>query len=302
MNIDGYEVDIGNLDRVYFPDDGLTKGDLVDYYHRVAGVMLPHLRGRPISMQRYPRGIGETGFYQKEVSDHFPEWIDTVPIYVEEEDAEQPQVVINNAATLVYLAGQGMITPHVWLSRADDLHAPDQLIFDLDPPQGEFETVRFAARVLRETLEALGLVPFLKTTGSKGLHVLIPLERGPGFEATRTFARDLSDVLVRRHPDRFTTEVRKNKREGRLFLDYLRNSYGQHSVAPYGVRAKVGAPVATPLDWHELDAASLHSQSYTLKNIFRRLGQKDDPWREVEQAAKPLDEARRRLDEMLAAG
>ncbi|HOA25346.1 MAG TPA: non-homologous end-joining DNA ligase [Aggregatilineales bacterium] len=299
MKINGHEVEVGNLDQVYFPDAGITKGDLIDYYRRIAPVMLPHLQGRPISMQRYPRGIEEYGFYQKEVSEHFPEWIDRADVYVKEDDATQPQVVVNNAATLVYLADQGVITLHTWLSRADALDRPDRLIFDLDPPVGDFETVRFAARVLRDVLGSLGLVPFVMTTGSKGLHVTVPIDREQDFDAVRAFARDLAEWLASRHPDRFTTEIRKNKREGRLFLDYLRNAYGSHSVAPYSVRALPGAPIATPLDWHELDDGRLHSQTYHLGNIFRRLGQKSDPWQGIDEHTRPLSEARKRLDEQL---
>lgn len=293
-----HEVEVTSLDKVMFPDAGLTKGDLIDYYHRIAETMLPHVERRPLTMHRFPNGIGEPGFYQKEAPDYFPNWIDRVAVEVEEDQEIQHQVVCNNPATLVYLANQACITPHVWLSRTDKLDCPDKLIFDLDPPGGDFEMVRAAARALREMMQEVGLVPFVMTTGSKGLHVVAPLNRDTDFDAARAFARELAETLAGREPDRFTTETRKNKRRGRLFLDYLRNSYGQHGVAPYAVRAKPGAPIATPLDWDELANHDLHSQSYSMQNIFRRLGQKADPWRDIMGHARSLKEARERLEKL----
>ena len=292
ITIGRYEVEVTSLDKVMFPDDGLTKGDLVDYYYRIAETMLPHVTERPLTMHRFPNGIDQEGFYQKEAPDYFPDWIDRVAIELEE-GRTQYQVLCNNAATLVYLANQGCITPHVWLSRADKLRYPDKLIFDLDPPGSDFEVVRAAAWALRQMLQQVGLVPFVMTTGSKGLHVVTPLDRSVDFDTARAFARELAEILAGRQPDRFTTEPRKNKRHGRLFLDYLRNAYGQHGVAPYAVRAKRGAPIATPLAWDELANRDLHSQSYTMQNIFRRLGQKEDPWRDIMDHARSLQEAMR---------
>ena len=298
LTIGRYDVEVTSLDKVMFPDDGLTKGDLIDYYHRIAGTMVPHVAERPLTMHRFPNGIGQEGFYQKEAPEYFPGWIERVTVEVEEGRATQHQVLCNHAATLVYLANQGCITPHVWLSRADKLPYPDKLIFDLDPPGGDFESVRAAARTLRQMLQEVGLVPFVMTTGSKGLHVVTPLDRSLDFDSARAFARRLAEILAGRQPDRFTTETRKNKRRGRLFLDYLRNAYGQHGVAPYAVRAKAGAPIATPLDWDELADADLHSQRYTMHNIFRRLGQKEDPWRNIMDHARSLPEAQATLAEL----
>lgn len=169
------------------------------------------------------------------------------------------------------------------------MNHPDKLIFDLDPPGNDFETVRFAAGWLREMLQEVGLVPFVMTTGSKGLHVVAPLDRSADFDEVRAFVRQLADELARREPERLTTETRKDQRQGRVFLDYLRNAYGQTGVAPYTVRAKPGAPVATPLDWAELADPRLHSQRYTLRNIFQRLGQKADPWQNIRDHARALN-------------
>jgi bifunctional non-homologous end joining protein LigD len=250
--------------------------------------MLPHLADHPLSLQRLPGGIQAEGFYQKEIPDYFPDWIRRVSVEVKEDQTRQAQVVCDNVETLVYLANQACLTLHPWLSRADKLNHPDKLIFDLDPPGDEFEVVRFAAERLREMLQEVGLVPFVMTTGSKGLHVVAPLNWSADFDEVRAFVRQLADELARREPERLTTETRKEQRQGRVFLDYLRNAYGQTGVVPYTVRAKPGAPVATPLDWDELTDPRLHSQSYTLRNIFQRLGQKADPWQNILAHARSL--------------
>jgi bifunctional non-homologous end joining protein LigD len=291
-------IEVGNLDDVIFPDEGITQGDLIDIYRRLAGTILPHLEGRPLTMQRYPDGIDADGFYQREAPDYFPDWITRVTIEVAADDEQQPQVICDGEATLVYLVDQGLVTPHVWLSRADKLDHPDKLIFDLDPPDSEFGPVRSAAESLHDLLEDLGLAPFVMTTGSRGAHVVVPLDRSADFDTVRSFAKDVARLLVKRQPDRLTVQMHKDKRGDRLFLDYLRNAYGQNSVAPYAIRAKPGAPMAVPLDWNEFSDSDLRSQSYRVENIFRRLGQKEDPWREIMLHASSLSEPRRRLAEM----
>lgn len=301
MKVGKYRFEASNLDKVLFPEEGITKGDLIGYYTRIAPTMLPYLAGRPISMQRFPNGIEASGFYQKEVPDYFPDWIDTVEVEVEEDGEKQPQVVISNAATLAYLANQACITPHTWLSCRQSLDKPDLVIFDLDPPEGNFELVREGANALHRLLEELDLVSYPKTTGSRGLHVTIPIRRELVFDEVRDFSRDVAEVLANRQPDHFTVEMRKADREGRLFLDYLRNSYAQTAVPPYAVRAKPGAPIATPLDWEELGDSGLNAQTYTIANIFRRLGQKDDPWKGIMEQARSLKKARKTLDQMRRA-
>lgn len=291
---------VANLDDVIFPGEGITQGDLIDVYRRLSPTILPHLEGRPLTMQRFPDGIQNEGFYQREAPDYFPDWITRVSVTVKADDGEKPQVVCDSEAALVYLVDQGLVTPHVWLSRADRLDHPDKMIFDLDPPDSDFEPVRLAAEALRDLLGDLGLVPFVMTTGSRGAHVVAPLDRSADFDAVRAFAKDVADVLAQRHPDHLTVETRKAKRGNRLFLDYLRNAYGQNSVTPYAVRAKPGAPVVTPVDWDELSDQDLDSQSYAVKNIFRRLGQKEDPWKGYMRHARSLSEPRSRLDDLVA--
>lgn len=281
MKFGPHSFEVSNRDKVLFPGDGITKGDLIDYYVKVAEYMLPHVQDRPLAMHRFPDGIEGRHFFQKDVPDYFPDWIKTACVK-REDGSEIDMLLANNTATLAYLANQACIAPHIWLSRADKIDRPDKMIFDLDPPEGHFHLVIKAARVLREVLASEhDLDSRVMTTGSKGMHVVVALRRTRSFEEVRQATRDICDGLAKAYPDDFTTEVRKEKRCGRLFLDYLRNSYAQHSIAPYGVRALPGAPVATPLDWDELDSLDKGSQTYNLKNIFRRLGQKGAVWKKT---------------------
>jgi bifunctional non-homologous end joining protein LigD len=298
MKVGGHKIEISHEDKVFFPKAKITKGDVIAYFRDVARVMLPHVRERPLAMHRHPDGIKGEGFFQKDVPDYFPSWIKRVTT-PRKEGGKIDNVVCNNAATLVYLANQACITPHVWLSRGDKLDCPDQLIFDLDPPGNKFALVRFAAKALREFFDELGLRSFVKTTGSRGLHVMVPLDRKQNFDTVRKFAQDVARVLAHRHPKRLTVEPRKNKRRGRLFLDTARNSYAQHAVAPYAVRAIEGAPIATPLSWDEVGDSKLNAQRFNIKNIFQRLGRKSDPWKNLRRAARSLKTARERLDAIM---
>ncbi|MDT8324359.1 MAG: non-homologous end-joining DNA ligase [Bacteroidota bacterium] len=288
-----HRIELSNEDKIFFPDVGMTKGDLIGYYEKAADWLLPRLKDRPLTLQRFPDGVSGEGFYQKNKADYFPGWIDHVTL--EKEDGENDYVICNKKATLLYLANQGCITPHVWLSRHDRPRHPDLLIFDLDPPDQDFSVVSFAAREIGKIMGDVGLTPFLMTTGSKGLHVWVPLDRTADFETTRQFGRAVADVLEKRHPEELTSAQRREKRRGRVFIDYLRNAYGQTAVCPYGVRALPGAPVATPLSWDELGRAGLTSQRYTTRNIFRRLGHKVDPWKGMHRHAADLHKA---LDEL----
>lgn len=269
-------IEVSNADKVLFPDAGITKGGLVDYYRRIAPNMLPHIRGRPLNLHRFPDGIDAGGFYQQNVPDHFPDWIARARL--PKQGGVVEHCLCNDAATLVYLAAQACITPHAWLARAVHPRHPDRMIFDLDPPGDEFEPARFAARTVRAVLEDIDIGSFVMTTGSRGLHVVVPLDAGADFEAVRDFARRVASASAARAPKRLTTEQRKDKRRGRLYLDIMRNAYGQTAVAPYAVRAKPGAPVATPLAWNELDDARLRSNSHRIGNIFSRLARRQDPW------------------------
>jgi bifunctional non-homologous end joining protein LigD len=209
-------------------------------------------------------------------------------------------VVICNVDTLVYLVGQNTITPHVWLSREDRVWQPDRLVIDLDPPpDGDFSAVRRAARHTGELMRELGLSPFSQVTGSKGIHVWTPLRRRADFEQVRALARDMGQVLAANHPDELTTEFRKANRGGRILVDTARNGYAQTAVPPYAVRARPGAPVATPIDWEELSDSRLRPDRWNVGNIMRRLGAKGDPWADISSYARGISRARRRIDSLL---
>lgn len=292
-------VPLSNPDKELFPDDGITKAELIDYYRTVTRPMLTHLKDRPLVMERHPDGFGGKSFIHKDVPDYFPDWIRTVR--VPKEGGSLTMAVCDDTATLVYLANQACITPHPWLSPATCLDCPDRLVFDLDPPEGDgdgFETVRWSARQLGDLLTELGLRPALMTTGSRGMHLLVLLDRRTDFDTARHFARRVADVLAARHSDRLTTEARKNKRRGRLYLDTQRNAYAQTSVAPYAVRARPHAPVATPLDWDELDDPDLGPRRWTLRTLPKRLDKYGDPWKGLSRCRRSLTSAERRLDDL----
>ena len=291
MQVGNHTVALSHTEKALFPEDGITKGDLIDYYHKIAETMLPHIRGRPVMLQRYPNGIAKPGFIQKEAPDFYPDWIPRVE--VPKEGGSLTEIVCDDAATLVYLANQDCITPHVWLSRADRLDFPDRMIFDLDPPDDDFALARSAALALRELLEGMGLHAFVMATGSRGLHVLVPLKREQDFDAVRRYAQRVAGRLAQSDPDHYTTEPRKEARHGRLFLDTLRNGYAQTAVPPYAVRPKPDAPVATPLDWSELDDPALTAHRYTLRTIFQRLQNRPDPWRDLASFSASLPGAAR---------
>jgi len=295
IHIDGRAISLSNQDKTLFPKDGISKGDLVDYYRRIAEIAIPHYRGRPLTMHRFPDGIDADGFFQKEAPDHFPDWIERATL--DKEGGSLRQVIANDAATLVYLANQGCITPHLGLSTIDAIDRPDRLIIDLDPSDDEFGKVQMAARQLRRLLDDAQIPSFIQTTGSKGLHVVVPLDRSAPFDAVRGCADRLAAHLAKARQDDLTTEQRKAKRGDRVYLDIGRNAYGQTAVAPYAVRPLPGAPIATPLDWDEALAGDMHPRRYTVANIFRRLGAKDDPWARINEHAIPIDALEKALNQ-----
>ncbi len=291
--VNGRAIGISNRDKLFYPDAGITKGDVIDYYGRIYPYMAPHLHRRPVSFERYPDGIRGDHFFQKNASDYFPEWIHTTEL--EKQGGTVDYVVIEERATLVFLADQAALPIHIFLSTADCPGCPDRFVFDLDPPDGDFAPVREAAGRLRDVLEGVGLHPFVMTTGSKGVHVTTPIVPEQAYDNVRAFARRVAERAVERHPNRLTLEQRIDKRDGRVYLDVLRNAYGQTGVCPYSLRARPGAPVATPIDWAELRRATLCPGGTTLRNVFRRLGQKDDPWSGFAGASESLAEANERL-------
>jgi bifunctional non-homologous end joining protein LigD len=264
-----------HVERVVFPDVGVTKGDVIAYYHDVAELMLPELRGRPLTLERFTKGIEHGGFYQKHAQKHYPAWIDRVTLGGKTR-VEYP--LCDTPAALVYFANQGTIALHVWTSRKDTPQHPDLLVFDLDPPDGGFELVRTAARQLRELLGELELATFVKTTGSKGLHVVAPLDGNAAFGEVEALAAGISARLCHRHPDALTTEFYKKDRRGRLFLDTMRNAPGATIVAAYSLRGRPGAPVSAPIGWDEVDDPLLAADGIRLREVRARLDRRGDPW------------------------
>ncbi|MBO0775523.1 MAG: non-homologous end-joining DNA ligase [Actinobacteria bacterium] len=288
-------VRVTNPGKVLFPGDGITKADLAGYYREAAGRILPQVKGRPLVMERYPDGIGGERIVQKNVPAYFPDWVSRTE--VAKEGGTVCHVLADKPATLVYLANQGCIEPHVFLSRTRALHCPDQLVFDLDPAADSgFGDARRIALWLRELLEdELGLAAFVKTTGGKGLHVHVPLRADSDFGQAREFARTAAAVLAARHPDLITTEQRRDKRGRRVYADIMRNAYAQTVIAPYAVRARPGAPIATPLSWDEVADPALSPQRFTLRGASARPDAAGDPWAAMARRRRDLGRAWQRL-------
>jgi bifunctional non-homologous end joining protein LigD len=271
---------------VLFPDDGITKGELADYYQMIAARMIPHVRDRPLHMNRFPGGTQYKPIQQKRIPDTFPAWIERAT--VEMKGGTITHALINNTATLVYLVNYNMVTAHVWLSRVQAITQPDMVMFDLDPADDDFGLVRRTALRLKSMLEELRLVPFVKVTGSRGLHVIAPITVGPTFETVHLFADSVAQRLMAADPEHLTTEFLKQKREGRLFLDVNRNAYAQTAVAPYAVRAKRGAPIALPITWSDVESDELRPDGIGMRNISEWLRGRKDPWKSMERSQKPL--------------
>lgn len=260
-----------------FPEEGITKGELASYYETIAPVMLPHLRRRPITMERFHRGITAPGFFQKDVSKGFPEWLERVEVPKHGGTVHHP--IVTNKEGLLWLANQNSITIHVWPSRAPNLYQPDVCIFDLDPMKADdLETLRKAALSLRDLLAELGLPSWVKTSGSKGFHIAVPLDGKSEFGTVARFAHLVGQVLVKRDPDNLTQEFAKVDRGERILVDTGRNGYSATFAAAYTVRAKAGAPVSAPCSWEELESGEIGPRSLTLRNMAQRIANAGDLW------------------------
>jgi bifunctional non-homologous end joining protein LigD len=277
--------EITHPDKIMYPKSKITKQEVIDYYREIAPYFLQHSKNRLMVMQRFPLGIHKVAFFQKQIPTYFPKWIKRKAITLSTGE-KQSLVVLDTPDSLVFLANEGVLVFHPWLSSTKALNKPNKIVFDLDPSGPDIRKVKRAARLLKKILEGHNLVPFIMTTGSKGFHIAAPIIPEHSFEKIRAFTRHIAQELAAEYPKDFTVEIRKAKRKGRVFIDYLRNSFGQTSVAPYSLRAKEGAPVATPIEWKEL--ATTSPQKYTMKNIFKRLARKGDAWQDFEEHAKKL--------------
>lgn len=287
VRIDGHDIRLSNMDKVLFPTDGITKGDVIAYYRSVADVILPHLADRPLNLRRFPDRIDRDGFFQQHAGEHLPDWVHTVEVPARGDSAPVRHVLCQDEATLVYLANLASVELHRWLSTAARPDRPDLLVIDLDPPDNtEISALREATRLVRDALDGSGMVPFVQTTGGRGFHVVAPLDAAQGDDVVRQAARALAERLAAGEPDLLTAEQRKARRGDRIFLDTNRNSYGQTAVAPYSLRARPGAPVATPIEWAELTRVT--PDRYTVGNVANRLAHKADPWRDIHRHARPV--------------
>ncbi|MGI8624770.1 MAG: non-homologous end-joining DNA ligase [Solirubrobacteraceae bacterium] len=287
-------VELTHPDKVLFADPGVTKAELAAYYETVAPVLLEHVQDRPLSLQVFPGGVGRGGHFLKQIPGYFPAWVARAEL--PKRGGTVTHVVARDADTLRMLVQHNAITPHVPTARLDRPDRPDRLVIDFDPPgEDRWPDVVDGARRCGHLLREAGLEPFATTTGSRGLHVVAPLRREAAYPAVLAMARDLAGAVVAARPDAFTTAFLKDEREGRVFVDVLRNRPAQTVVAPYGVRALDGAPVATPLAWAELDDAALRPRGWTLRTIPERLGRTGDPWARISAAAASPRSAARRL-------
>ena len=284
------DVKLSHPDKVLFPDDGITKADLADYYASVAEAMLPLVKDRPMNLWRWNNGIGGQRVVQQGIPKGAPDWVARVEVE-RRAGGNVTHAMINDARTLRWLSNQNCITPHVWQSRADKLDRPDRIVFDLDPAtedeMEQFDDVRNAALALGDHLRALGLVPFAMTTGSRGIHVVAPLKRTKDADTVRERAGEIAEEFAASH-DTLTTFWRKEKRDGRILVDTARNTYAQTVVAPYAVRALPGAPVATPLEWDELNDPELHPRRWTLRDVGARIADRGNPWSDIRLEARSL--------------
>jgi bifunctional non-homologous end joining protein LigD len=264
---------------VLYPADGITKQELALYYEAVADWILPHVEDRPLTVVRCPEGHEKGCFYQKHASAGQPGAIRLVPIQEDGASKAEDYLMVDSLQGLVSLVQMGVLEMHTWGSRTRRLEFPDQAVFDLDPdPAVPWERVVEAARLLRERLEGLGLESFLKTTGGKGLHVVVPLAARQGWEEVKEFTRLVALRLSAEFPDRYVATMSKARRRGKIFIDYLRNGRGATAVAAYSSRARRGAPVSTPVRWEELDHR-LRPDAYTVRNLPQRLQRlRRDPW------------------------
>ena len=292
MRIGRQDVTVTRPDKVLFPDEGITKRDLVNYYRAVAPWILPQLADRPLTLERYPDGIGGHKIIQKSASDYYPDWIRTATVRKHGGTVKHP--VCNDEATLAYLANQACITPHIWLSRSDQPETPDQMVFDLDPSTDDFEPVRRTAADLHGMLESWSVPAFLKTSGSRGLHIVVPLKREAGYGPVHALAHAIARQLVAAAPDERTLEFAKKDRAGRVFVDVNRNAYAQTYAAAYAVRARPGAPVSLPVEWNELPKRDFRPDGYRMGDVLDLLGGREDPWQDFRRRAVRLASVERK--------
>jgi bifunctional non-homologous end joining protein LigD len=292
-------VNLTSPDRVLYPDDGITKGDLFDYYGKVASVLVPHLRERPFTMKRYPHGIDGEVFFQKQAPKHLPDWIPTRQYRTWRREGGSRLVdfaLVNSGEAVLFMVQNNCIDMNAWYSRVDKPHRPDFVLFDLDPPDGGFELAIEVAHLIHELLDDVGLPGYVKTSGADGIHVVAPITRRSTFEQTYQFAERASRLLEQRHPGTLTTEWLKKKRQG-VLVDHRQNGWGKTIASVYSVRPKPGAPVSTPLRWEEL-TADVRPRDFSMHVALERIEQQGDLFAAVLEEPRPLAPAAKALDRL----
>jgi bifunctional non-homologous end joining protein LigD len=287
---------ISHPEKLLFPDDGITKGELAAYYEAVAPVLVPHIRARPVTMERFPQGIGEKGFLHKDVVRGFPAWLERVEVPKKGGTVHHP--IVTDTRSLLWMANQNCITLHVPVARAPELHRPDLCVFDLDPSAEDDGALRTAALAVRDLLDELGLVSWIKTSGSKGFHIALSLDGEASHDEVLAFAHSVGHLLVRRHPNMFTQEFYKADRGARILVDTGRNAFSATFAAPYAVRARPGAPVSAPCTWAEIEAGEVAPRSFTLRDMQGRIAAVGDLWAELLQARLSLHDPLVRLERL----
>jgi bifunctional non-homologous end joining protein LigD len=281
---------ITHPEKILFPDDGITKGEVASYYEAIAPLMIPHIIGRPVTMERYPSGIGAKGFMHKNVSKGFPEWLERVEAPKKDGTVHYP--VVRDTRSLLWIANQNCITPHVWTSRAPNLYHPDVCVFDLDPSKDDDpEVLRSTALGVRQLLAEIELTSWVKTSGSKGFHIVVPLDAKARFGEVSRFAHAVARVLIARHPDTLTQEFAKKDRGDRILLDVGRNGYSATFAAPYAVRPKPGAPVSAPCTWEEIENGRVGPRTFTLRTMPERVAAVGDVWSDMPERGFSLGRA-----------
>ncbi len=291
---------ITHPEKVLFPDDGITKGELAAYYEAIAPVMLPHIRSRPVTMERFPAGIGKKGFLQKDVSKGFPPWLERVEVPKKDGVVHHP--IVTDTRSLLWLANQNSITPHVWTSRAPDVYHPDICVFDLDPSVDDMKALVAAATGLRDLLEEIGLPSWVKTSGSKGFHIVVPLDGKADIGQVEAFAHAVGTLFVARNPKTLTQEFHKVDRGRRILVDTGRNGYSATHAAAYAVRAKPGAPVSAPCTWEEVERGTAGPRTFTLRNMPDRIAAVGDLWADMRRRKRSLRGATARLRRLVERG
>ena len=288
---------ITHPDKILFPEDRITKGELAAYYEAIAPIMLPYLRGRPLTMERYPQGIGAKGFWQKDVSKGFPEWLQRVAIPKKDGVVNYP--VVTDKESLMWVANQNTITHHVWVSRLPDLNYPDICVFDLDPSKDDVTSVRAAAVGLRDLLEKLGLPSWIKTTGGKGFHIVVPIDGKTPMGAVVRFANAVGTFFVSLAPGQLTQEFSKVDRRGRIYMDTGRNGFSATFAAAYTVRAKPGAPVSAPCTWDEVERGTVKPDTFTLRTMPARIEKVGDLWADMRKRGRSLKQPMEKLKRLM---